>query len=259
MAKLAVDSGVGRIFIDLEILGKHKRQGHRDTFISKHTVSDISKVRAAVPGAELLVRLNPLGSQTGEEISNAVNSGSDILMLPMFCSVTEVETFCELVDGRNKILPLVETPKALRALSDIIALQPVSEIYLGLNDLHLAFEMKHMFEPLGNGMVDSFAHKATGGGKPFGFGGIARMDEGSLPGSLVLAEHLRLNSSSVILSRTFCRQDDTLTPQESAKEFCNEVAKLRRCEKFLSGRSRQRQELDRQTVKELLMKFSYGA
>ena len=40
-------------------------------------------------------------------------------------------------------------------------------------------------------------------GIPFGFGGIARIGEGLLPSDYILGEHVRLGSSSVILSRTF--------------------------------------------------------
>ena len=36
-----------------------------------------------------------------------------------------------------------------------------------------------------------------------GFGGIARIGEGMLPSDNILGEHVRLGSSSVILSRTF--------------------------------------------------------
>lgn len=38
---------------------------------------------------------------------------------------------------------------------------------------------------------------------PFGFGGIARIGEGDLPSDYILGEHVRLGSTSVILSRTF--------------------------------------------------------
>ena len=38
---------------------------------------------------------------------------------------------------------------------------------------------------------------------PFGFGGIARIGEGDLPSDHILGEHVRLGSTSVILSRTF--------------------------------------------------------
>ena len=44
-AKILSDNGVDRIFVDLEILGKQKRQGHLDTVISKHKISDVAKIK----------------------------------------------------------------------------------------------------------------------------------------------------------------------------------------------------------------------
>jgi hypothetical protein len=49
------------------------------------------------------------------------------------------------------------------------------------------------------------ARVARAQGLRFGFGGIAQLDEGLLPGRAVLGEHLRLGSEAVILSRTFHR------------------------------------------------------
>lgn len=60
-----------------------------------------------------------------------------------------------------------------------------------------------MFELLSDGLVEYIALKCNKAGKPFGFGGIARIGEGDLPSDNILGEHVRLGSSSVILSRTF--------------------------------------------------------
>ena len=57
-AKILSDNGVDRIFVDLEILGKQKRQGHLDTVISKHKISDVAKIKTISQG-EVLVRINP--------------------------------------------------------------------------------------------------------------------------------------------------------------------------------------------------------
>ena len=54
LAQYAVQAGVNRIFVDLEILGKYERQGHKDTLISKHSIEDIAQVREAIPHACLL-------------------------------------------------------------------------------------------------------------------------------------------------------------------------------------------------------------
>ncbi|RYY99898.1 MAG: aldolase, partial [Comamonadaceae bacterium] len=68
----------------------------------------------------------------------------------------------------------------------------------------------------------------------------ARLDEGLLPGRDVLAEHLRLGSRAVILSRTFHRGDGVAFEQE--------VAALREVEARLGGRSAEQVEGDRRRI-----------
>ncbi|MBY0408131.1 MAG: hypothetical protein K2Q01_10600, partial [Rickettsiales bacterium] len=62
-----------------------------------------------------------------------------------------------------------------------------------------------LFEPLGVGLLDWMANHIKAHGKPFGFGGIATMHSGELPAERILAEHVRLGSSCVILSSRFCK------------------------------------------------------
>ena len=57
-------AGVDRIMIDLEINGKEARQGHLDTVISRHHISDIDLISEALNSCgkgELMVRINPYG------------------------------------------------------------------------------------------------------------------------------------------------------------------------------------------------------
>lgn len=208
LAVLAEKSGVARIFVDLERLGKQERQGHLNTFISQHKASDVANVKRCLKSAELLVRLNPLNDLTENEIEEAISSGADLLMLPMFHTATEVELFSKMVAGRAGVIPLVETADAANAISEIVRVEGVTEIYIGLNDLHIDLNLDFMFELLSNGTVDRIVNEVKGAGLSFGFGGIARVGEGVIPGEMVLAEHLRLGSNSVILSRTFNRPDE---------------------------------------------------
>lgn len=48
VASIADGAGVDRIFIDLERYGKEKRQKNWDSVKSKHSISDIPKVKSAV-------------------------------------------------------------------------------------------------------------------------------------------------------------------------------------------------------------------
>ena len=108
---------------------------------------------------------------------------------------------------------------------------------------------RFMFEPLLQGHVDRVAAVTRQRGLRFGFGGIARVDEGLLPGRDVLAEHLRLGSQAVILSRTFKRP---ASPADGETSFEQAVADLRKAELELAGRVPERVESDRLRVAALI-------
>jgi hypothetical protein len=78
------------------------------------------------------------------------------------------------------------------------------------------------------------------------------VDEGLLPGRDVLAEHLRLGSGSVILSRTFHRGDET-------DSFEDEVAKLRAAEKALLHRSPAQVDADAARIAGVIRRIAAGA
>ena len=59
VASIADRAGVDRVFIDLEQYGKEKRQKNWDSVKSKHSISDIPKVKAAVKDAQIFVRIDP--------------------------------------------------------------------------------------------------------------------------------------------------------------------------------------------------------
>jgi len=240
LAKVIVQKGVKRIFIDWEVNGKQERQGHLDTVMSKHSHEDAVQMRKAVPKAELMIRLNPFYEGTAKEVEQAVDAGADLVMLPMFSTLEEVRALSDMVDGRVGIVPLFETPAALKIVKDITQLPSIHEIYVGLNDLHLALGLDFMFEPLVLGMLDDVALCAKEVGLRFGFGGIARADEGDVSGAMVLGEHLRLGSNSVILSRTFYRAKED--KEDVGFVFQREIEKLHAAARRLSARS-EREEL----------------
>ncbi len=219
-----------RLFVDLERLGKAERQAGRDTFISRHTIDDVARVRDAVRRSRLMVRVNPLHDNSAREVEAVLAQGPDLLMLPMFEGPDALREFARLVAGRIPIVALLETGSALRTLAQWVATPGLQEVYVGLNDLHLSLGLRFMFEPLAQGLVDQVAQAVRAKGLRLGFGGIARIDEGLLPGRDVLAEHLRLGSQAVILSRTFHREGADVSFEQA-------VAALRKAESQLGGRS----------------------
>lgn len=223
-----------RLFVDLERLGKQTRQAGRNTFISAHQLDDVARVKAVLQRSRLMVRVNPLNPSTADEVDAVLAQGAGLLMLPMFANGDQLRAFAELVAGRAPIVPLLETAGALATLDDWIATPGLFEVFVGLNDLHLSLGCHFMFEPLSQGIVERVARAARAQGLRFGFGGIARLDEGLLPGRDVLAEHLRLGSQAVILSRTFHRPDEAA---DGAESFETQVAALRQAEQQLAARS----------------------
>ncbi|TMG37646.1 MAG: hypothetical protein E6H88_06155 [Chloroflexi bacterium] len=97
VARAAVRAGVDRIFLDLEIAGKAERQRGRNTIISGHTLADLERVRAAVPDAEVLARVNPPSAGTPGEVDAVVRAGADVVMLPYFQSSQQVAAFVAAV------------------------------------------------------------------------------------------------------------------------------------------------------------------
>lgn len=233
VAKIAEDVGVDWLFIDMEFIGKDTRQSGLDTVQNHHTVEDIVNIRKTVTKSEILVRVNPIHEalldypSSKDEIDAVINAGADIVMLPFYKTVKEVRRFIQYVGGRAKTCLLLETAEAAILLDDTLKVPGIDMIHLGLNDLHLELGMKFMFQLLSDGVVEQLGSKIKAAGIPFGFGGIARLDSGMLPGAYVLKEHVRLGSSMVIVSRSFCNTDLITDLDEVRRIFTEGIKALR--------------------------------
>ena len=162
-----------------------------------------------------------------EEIDAVINAGADIVMLPFYKTLKEVRQFIQYVGGRAKTCLLLETAEAAILLDETLKVPGIDMIHLGLNDLHLELGMKFMFQLLSDGVVEQLGNKIKAKGIPFGFGGIARLDSGMLPGADVLKEHVRLGSSMVIVSRSFCNTDVITDLDEVRRIFTEGIKAIR--------------------------------
>jgi len=237
IAKIAEDSGVDWVFIDLEINGKEKRQGHLDTVISHHNIDDVKKIKEVLTKSELLVRVNPIYEGSKEEIDRVINDGADIVMLPYFVDKDEVESFVDYVNERAKVCLLLETPEAVGNIDSILTVQGIDYIHIGLNDLHLGYKMKFMFELLADGTVEMLCKRIKEKDVPYGFGEIAQLGKGTLPAENILAEHYRLGSSMAILSRSFCNVNEIENIHEIKTLFDTGVNDIRNYENQLINES----------------------
>ena len=256
VATLAQQAGVDRIWVDMEWIGKEERQAGMNTVKSHHTIEDIAKLRPIITTSTLMARINPIHEATKEycdskeEIEETIKSGAEIIMLPMFKTVAEVEKFVSYVSGRVKTQLLLETKEASQIIDQILEVPGVDEIYIGLNDLHLSYGQKFMFEPLCDGKVDRLAEKFRDKGIKFGFGGIARLGKGLLPAEYVIAEHYKLGSTAAILSRSFCDANSVEDVDSIHQLYIGELHKIRQWEGVVANYTQSDYEKNHNIVRE---------
>ena len=166
IALIAQKNGVQRVWVDLETLGKEERQKGRNTVKSNHTVEDVRAIAPLLTISELLVRVNPWNDGSQAEIDAVIEAGADMIMLPMWKTAREVECFLKAVDGRIPATLLLETREAEECLDEVLELNGISEIHIGLNDLHISYGLDFMFELLTNGTVERICQKIARKGIP---------------------------------------------------------------------------------------------
>ncbi len=250
VAEIAQRAGVDRVWVDMEYIDKDLRQGGMDTVQSHHTIEDIKKLRPVVTTAELQVRINHIYDGSKEEIEQTIEAGADVIMLPYFKTREEVEKFIGYVDGRAKTIILVETAEAFDNIDDILEVEGIDEVHIGLNDLHLAYGLDFMFELLINGKVPALCEKLRKKGKKFGFGGIARVGYGTLPAEHIITEHYALGSQMAILSRGFCDANKVANPKDIEEIFIKGIKDIREFEKEVSQYSEAQFEENHKIVEE---------
>ena len=212
VALIGEQCGVDRLWVDMEWMGKEERQPG-DTVKSHHTLEDITNLRKVLTKSQLMTRVNPIHNGSKEEIREAIDRGAEIVMLPMWKSVNEAKSI----------------------LNEVVTIPGIDEIYVGLNDLHLSLHKTFMFEMLADGTVDEICDVLKTNKIKYGFGGIGRIGGGMLPADHILAEHVRIGSQMVILSRTFCNTNLIHDLDEIRNDFQKGVQDLRNAEKKYSN------------------------
>ena len=230
VALIGEQCGVDRLWVDMEWMGKDERQPG-DTVKSYHTLQDISNLRKVLTKSQLMTRVNPIHDGSKEEIRESIDRGAEVVMLPMWKTVDEAKRFVDFVDGRATVNLLLETREAWSILNEVVTIPGIDEIYVGLNDLHLSLHKTFMFEMLADGTVDEICGVLKTNKIKYGFGGIGRIGGGMLPADHILADHVRLGSKMVILSRTFCNTNLIHDLDEIREDFQKGVKDLRDTEK----------------------------
>ena len=231
--KIVDDLSIDWVFCDLEYIGKNIRQKGRDTIISKHSLKDVKNISSVIKNSKLIVRTNPIGEWSANDL-NALRKipKIDMLMLPYFKEVNEVERFLELIYYHDsEPCLLIETIDAINNLDKILDLYEFKYVHIGLNDIHIERKTNSMFEPFVDGLLDKISKILLNKKQKFGIGGIGKIDLNLKPSAeSILIEHKRLGSEGVILSRTFKGVFNNDVASFS-KQLENSINDLRKAEK----------------------------
>ena len=167
VAKIAADAGVDRLFVDMEVLGKAERQGGMNTVQSHHDPDDIAVLRDAVgPGVEIMARTDPMNEGLADQIEASIRNGADVIMLPMWKTADDLRCLVDMVAGRALTMPLLETPDAVDHLDEALTVPGIDQLHIGLNDLHLGYHRRFMFELLADGTVERLCRRIGDAGIP---------------------------------------------------------------------------------------------
>jgi hypothetical protein len=219
LAREADAAGVDRVGLDLETRGKRSRQAGLGTWISAHRAEDLALLHEALAHARLFVRVNPLGADTPAEVERLLAFGAQVLMLPMFRSVSEVARFLDIVQDRAEVVLLLETREAAGEVAQLVKVPGVREVHVGINDLALSLGVRNRFELLESDVLQRISACVRDAGVRLGVGGIGRTTDVSLPipPDLIYMQLVRLGATAALISRAFIR------PGEGAEALAREV------------------------------------
>ena len=167
------------------------------------------------------VRINPYHSGTRTEVEALIAEGTQVLMLPYFRDLGEVEEFSEIVAGRTVTVGLVETLPCLDFVGDIIRRGLLTELHVGLTDLSIEMGT-HPIEVLNDERFLRAIALIRSSGMAFGIAGFARPDDATLPyhpGEFAMRV-AQLGASRAIIARSFLRQ-------ECHAHLAEDISKLR--------------------------------
>jgi 2-keto-3-deoxy-L-rhamnonate aldolase RhmA len=192
-------AGVTGVIVDCEVRGKAARQAGYDTQINRNAIEAVRQVREATEKT-IICRINGSGPTTNAEIEQAIDCGTDEILLPMVRSVQEVEAALNRANGRCGVGVMVENMAAARMVNDLAEL-PLSRAYIGLNDLSIDRKAPNIFTALTDGTVECIRRAFS---CPVGFAALTLPEKGHpIPCRLLMGELARLRCDFSILRRAF--------------------------------------------------------
>jgi hypothetical protein len=193
--------------VDLETIGKNERQLGRNAVINHHDVSDVLKIKNLNLNSKLICRVNPFYEGSFNEISLAINNGADYIMIPMIENISAYKKILDMISGRCKVIPLIETPYSLMKVAEIIDYFPIDQIHFGLNDLRIGFKMHNLFEILFSNFFQNVIDEVKNKVQTIGIGGIGSpLYQQQVYPELVIKQIKCIGGNSIIMSRSFFQE-----------------------------------------------------
>ena len=233
IANFSLKNGVNFIMCDLEYIGKKKRQINFDTVLNSHTIDDVKNLSKSIESKNFIVRINPLHNNSEKEINEVLKYNPGYIMLPMFKSVEDLRFVLNIINNRSKLIPLIENPTCFMKTEDYLDLKNIGFFYFGLNDINIGMDNDFLFEALAYDLLKPYFNMLKNKKLPFGFGGMATLEGGELPGKYVFSEHIRNGSDYVILSRAFHKNSNDIKEIRKNVDIKNEISNILKYEKFL--------------------------
>lgn len=197
--------GIDYLMIDLELVGKARRQNRGDSRISVHTLDDIFLCRGFLKKSRLLVRIDPNGDLR-EQAKVIREANVDAVMIPMIRTADQLSRTLDYFEDATRCIPLIETLDALTNINEIVRAASCDYVHIGLNDLHLEANFNFMFSMFNDRRLLKCLSDLKEANVAYGIGGVAPIDQqDKLSPESVISLLNYTGSRGVILSRAFNR------------------------------------------------------
>jgi HpcH/HpaI aldolase/citrate lyase family len=234
LAKAAVACGIDFIGPDLEQVGKRERQPDGKSLISNHSIECLDVLTSVIPGSNRFARSNPCGPELPAEVERLIGYGVSTIMLPMARSASDVRFMLKCIDGRARLIVLIEQMSLCDELHALSSDEGIHAYYIGTNDLSRSMGYRTRFGAVADGTLLEVTEGLRDRKTRFGFLGFSREDAESatpLPVSprLTMAAMTYLGASFFMFARSyepvadtlqqrFARTRETLASLQSASE-----------------------------------------
>lgn len=198
LASEVCSHGVSNFVVDWEdLLRKYPHSSLDD----KKEILDMFRKR--LKSQYIIARTIASGEQTEHDISIAVNSGANEVMISGITEIDQIYHFKHLLEHTNVSLSVVLETKQLLAEAKQLSQIDLSRIHLGLFDLTNSLGFKSIFNLLSSGVIESTFELLSQSHKLSALSISPDLDSLPISAHLVAAKMVSMGASYMFLRRSF--------------------------------------------------------